>query len=247
MTTNNKKTSLIEERLSLILNEVQAVPKDSENKSQGYMYRSIDAVCAALHDLFAKHNVFYVPKVVNKDRQILDKKDKQGNVTGKTVLIALDMEYKFICSEDKSSLTVGPVIGEAMDFGDKASAKAQTMALKTMLLQVFCIPVQNSFDPDSNGNGDTGTPKAQGSANDLLADKKEKEAKKKFAQVCSEMTGLMLPPDTLRILLRDTQSLACTTNINTAARWLKEKGEIVIDSEDGNVWLKEKELANAGK
>jgi hypothetical protein len=141
---------LIHSRITKIMNDMPAIGKDGNNTAQHYAYRSIDAILNVLHALLKKHHVFYTPHIVARDRQILDRLDRKTQAKiGSTVLVALDIEYKLYCSDDKSFITVGPIIGEAMDAGDKATAKAMTMALKTMLSQVFCIPFQNALDTDN--------------------------------------------------------------------------------------------------
>jgi len=160
------KQPLIHERIAQIMTEMPAIAKDQRNQTQKYNYRSIDAVCAVAHQLLAKHGVFYTPHVIAKQRDILDRVDKNtGAIIGKTVLMAIDVEYVFYCAEDMSKLTVGPIIGEAMDTGDKASAKAMTMAEKTCLCQLFCIPVQNATDPDQDNGKRENNDKAKQLAN----------------------------------------------------------------------------------
>ena len=235
MTNNNNKTKkpakkhpLIHERISQIMAEMPPIAKDAENTSQHYQYRSIDAVCSVVHELLTKHNVFYSPKVVGKDRQILDR-IKNGEVVGKTVIVAFDVEYTVYCSEDRSEITVGPIVGEAMDAGDKASAKAMTMALKTMLLQLFCIPVLNAFDPD--GNGAAATTQTKSKAKALLGEKNSTndiQAKKKFQAVCYELSGVNFEADVLRSLCEEVMTNAKVKDIGKAADWLKENATIEI-------------------
>lgn len=234
---NNENGSLIHKRISQIMVEMPGIAKDKTHE-QNYMYRSIDAVCEVVHELLAKHNIFYTPKVVKTERLLIDRIDRQsGKVFGKAVSVVIEVEYKFFCSDDYSTITVGPIISEALDYSDKASAKAMTMALKTMLLELFCIPVQNNIDPDASG----GNGKSQPKSADLIDDAATKKAKTDFAKTCFELAGVKsIPKATLQILLRDAHSMAGTMNIIEATKWAKERALIGFD-DDGNVWMKEKD------
>ena len=149
--SKEKKQPLIYERITKIVEEIPAIAKDGHNKAQDYHYRGIDAICNAVHELLSKHKLFFVPRIINKDRQVLDRFDRRtGNKIGHNVLVSIDIEYTFYCSDDMSSIVVGPVGGEGLDTGDKATPKAMSMALKYALIQLFCIPCQGEYDGDAD-------------------------------------------------------------------------------------------------
>ena len=144
---------LILERLAAIQKAVPAIGKNRQNTQQGYNFRSIDDVIDRLHGLFADNQVILSPSVTESVRE---KVERQGKMP--MTQVAIKVEYTFTCAEDGSVHKVGPVIGEAMDLGDKASAKAMTMATKTMLCQVFMIAFQDIYDTDQHStNPDTPT------------------------------------------------------------------------------------------
>jgi hypothetical protein len=61
--------------------------------------------------------------------------------------VKVKVTYTFIGQAgDAISATV---VGEAMDAGDKATAKAMSVAFRTALLQALCLPTDEP-DPDSN-------------------------------------------------------------------------------------------------
>ena len=148
MSENETKTpGLIYQRMAKILDEMPAIGKDERNQTQKFNYRSIDQVYNVLHGLLAKHGVFFSPHVESEDRRVLDRFDRTtGLKIGHSVLTRLMVRYTFRCVEDGSTLDVGPVPGEALDAGDKASAKAMSLALKTAILQTFCVPLQSEAD-----------------------------------------------------------------------------------------------------
>jgi len=137
-----------------ILNDCVPIAKDRRNKMQGFQFRGIDDAYNALHPVMSKHQVITVPRVLNMERE--ERQTKNG---GTLIYTMLTVEYDFVCGEDGSKITVGPVIGEAMDTGDKSCNKALSMAHKSILLQTFTIPT-HSDDADATTHADI-EPKAQ--------------------------------------------------------------------------------------
>lgn len=120
-------------QLAKVMGEVGAVGKTRKNPQQGYQFRGIDDVMAHVQDLLAKHCVVVVPRVVEREREMLD--TKSG---GKMSSVRLLVDHTFY-AEDGSSV-VCTTLGEAMDSGDKASNKAMSAALKYALTQTLMIP-----------------------------------------------------------------------------------------------------------
>lgn len=129
------------ESITAILNEKAAVKKDSENKTQNYKFRGIDAVMNTFNPLLAKHKVFVVPTVLKMERE------ERQNTKGNTLLYTiLTVQYTFY-AEDGTSITA-VTIGEGMDTGDKSVNKAMSAAYKYALFQVFCIPTEEMIDSE---------------------------------------------------------------------------------------------------
>jgi hypothetical protein len=130
--------------MSAIMAEIGAIGKDSNNKSQGFKFRGIDAAYNAIHPLMCKHSVFTVPRVLD----LMARKERETRNGGVLAFTLLRMEYDFISGIDGSKITVGPIIGEGMDGGDKGTNKAMAIAHKYALFQTFLIPTEGSADPD---------------------------------------------------------------------------------------------------
>jgi hypothetical protein len=130
----------INEALAGIQKDINAIPKEQRNDSQGFNFRGIDDFYAALHPIFAAHGVVMVPTVVDMtfDRWV---NNKQNNVFCARVKV----QYTFTASDGSKEIAVG--CGEAFDFGDKALAKAQSMAQKYILAQTLQIPTDT---PDAD-------------------------------------------------------------------------------------------------
>lgn len=133
--------STAQQAVLAVMNEVQAVGKTGRNTSQGFNFRGIDAVMNAVGPAFRKHGAFVVPTVVSNVSDILP--TKSG---GSLNVIRLNVEFAIYGQEGDP--IVGAVYAEAMDSGDKAGAKAMSVALRTFLLQVLCLPTDEP-DPDS--------------------------------------------------------------------------------------------------
>lgn len=129
---------LIYERMAEVNRKVTAISKGRRNEAQKFMFRGIDDMYNELHPLLAEAEIFIVPEVVATEF-IPQQKGYFARAT---------MAYHFT-TVDGSSLTAR-VIGEAMDYGDKAMNKAMSIALKYALLQVFTIPTDEAKDPDAH-------------------------------------------------------------------------------------------------
>jgi hypothetical protein len=124
-----------------VMNDVQGVSKKDKNLAQGFNFRGIDAVVNAVGPAFRKHGGFLVPKVINKTASILPTKNG-----GSMNAVALEVEFAIYGSEGEP--ITGLVASEAFDSGDKATAKAMSVALRTFLLQALLLPTDEA-DPDS--------------------------------------------------------------------------------------------------
>ncbi len=146
------KIPLIYERLADVLEHMPAVAKDMTNKALGNSkYRSIDAIVGAIHPLFKKNKLIFNPEVLDSNTTILDRTDKQtGVVVGKTVHVSMKIMYHIVCLDDMSEVTIGPLMTEGIDMGDKATFKAYSMGEKYLFSQLFTIPCQNAFDGDAD-------------------------------------------------------------------------------------------------
>ena len=122
-----------------IMKACDGITKD-QTSDQGYKFRGVDGAYNALHDILVKEKVFTVPRLVKMTRE------ERLSSRGKTLLYTIvEMNYDFMC-EDGSCITVGPVLGEALDIGDKSATKAQSIAHKICLFQTFMVPTLLSAD-----------------------------------------------------------------------------------------------------
>lgn len=111
------------------------IPKDRMNLQEQYQYRSIDDVTSRLAPLLAKYGLCALPRVLRRDSDQCFSCD--GYVLNHVRLL---VAYDLISARDASRHSVR-VWGEALDAGDKGTAKALSSAYKGAMLQLFCIPV----------------------------------------------------------------------------------------------------------
>ena len=119
------------------------IGKDKTNSSQNFKYRGVDDVMNVLAPMLSKHGLLILPRVTKYS--CVERQSAKGNALFYTVL---EVEYDFVDVEDGSKHLVGPIIGEAMDSGDKSSNKAMSIAYKYACFQAFCIPTEADNDPD---------------------------------------------------------------------------------------------------
>ena len=131
----------VHQALSKVMAEVQAVRKDSKNQAQRFNFRGIDAVMNAVGPALRKHGVTILPEDVEVHRS------NGTTANGKqTAEVVIKVTYRVYGPAGDS--IHGKVAAEAMDFGDKAIAKAMSVAYRTFLLQALTIPTDEP-DPDS--------------------------------------------------------------------------------------------------
>lgn len=120
------------------LRQVGIGKKKGSSDGIKYAFRSIDDVYAALSPLLAKYKLYIRPKAM----QVLS-----SEVCGKQRLSRILVTYVVTSSEDGSSIEA-QAVGEGADSTDKAAGKAMSYAYKSLMFQLFCIPVVGQHDPD---------------------------------------------------------------------------------------------------
>lgn len=131
----------IHESLIEVMKEVGAVGKNDRNTSQGFAFRGIDAVINAVSPAFQKHKVMVIPTVLERESTFVE--SNKGKAMSH---VQLKVAYTFYGEE--GDFVSATVFSEAMDYGDKATAKAMSVALRTALLQTLALPTDEP-DPDS--------------------------------------------------------------------------------------------------
>lgn len=131
----------VHQALSKVMGDVQAVKKDSKNLAQKFNFRGIDAVMNAVGPALRKYGVVILPEEVDVHRT-------NGNTASGKQAAEVFVKVAYRIYGPAGDSIHGKVAAEAIDFGDKAIAKAMSVAYRTFLLQALTIPTDEP-DPDS--------------------------------------------------------------------------------------------------
>lgn len=122
------------------------IAKSQRNLQQGYNFRGIEAAMNELSPLLVKHGITVTPSY--SELSITERAKDGGKATR---FCTIKGAFKFE-AEDGSS-AINECYGEAMDSGDKAVIKAQSVAFRNALFQQFVVPTM-AVDPEAYGDHD---------------------------------------------------------------------------------------------
>lgn len=131
----------IYQALNAVMRDVQAVRKGERNSHGGFNFRGIDAVTNAVGPALREHGVIVVPNVLDAQYDVVHVGQKQTVMSR----VTLRVEWKWYGPEGDFITCVTQ--GESFDSGDKATAKAHSVAFRTAMLQTLCLPTDEK-DPD---------------------------------------------------------------------------------------------------
>ena len=129
------------ELLAAVMNDVRSVGKKDVNEAQKFKFRGIDAVVNAVGPALRKHGGVIAPAVDSVTYESVASRN------GGTLTVAR-LVVTYAVHAPNGEVVMGSVAAEAFDSGDKATAKAMSVAYRTFLLQVLCLPTDDP-DPDS--------------------------------------------------------------------------------------------------
>lgn len=130
-------------QLNLVMEYVGAVHKSERNTHQSFNFRGIDNVVNAVSPALRKHGVVVVPCVNSSEAETLE----IGQNRTRMGYVRVNVTYTFYALDGTNIATT--VVAESMDSGDKATAKAMSVAFRTALLQTLCLPTDD-LDPDAD-------------------------------------------------------------------------------------------------
>jgi len=142
----------IYKRILDIQEDMGAIAKTQTTQGGGprYNFRGIDDVMNAVSPLLTKHRVFAAPEVLEQIRE--------ERVSNNNKLIAFTrLLVKLTFYTDDGSNVSAVVVGEAMDSSDKCCTKAHSVAYRIGLLQILCIPTEETAVDVENDNHELST------------------------------------------------------------------------------------------
>lgn len=144
--TDEPKAANVVEAVARVMRDMPAVDKGGKNKDQGYSFRGIEQVTAALQPLLGRHGVVVVP--TETDWDLVD-----VTINGKPWTESrIKVRYTIYGPGGPNDYVVaGPFLGIGRDNSDKAANKSRSQAFKYALCEVFCIG-------DKQDDADNSTP-----------------------------------------------------------------------------------------
>ncbi|WP_346320930.1 ERF family protein [Chitinophaga sp. YIM B06452] len=139
------ETKQIHKSMVAIMRSVEHIGKDKKNQQQGFNYRGIDDLYNALHSAFAANGVIIVPEILDIQRE-----ERTSSKGGLLLWTIQKIKFKFVAED--GSFIEAILIGEAMDSADKGTNKANSVALKYALMQMFLIPTEELKNQDPDGS-----------------------------------------------------------------------------------------------
>ena len=130
----------VHEALSTAAGRIGGLDKTEENRQQGFRFRSIEAITAAVRPVFADLGLSIVPEVLSVDYTEVQSK---GGATGWRCVATVAYT---VTHREGSEQVRAVMVGEAVDYGDKATSKAIQMAFKYALTQLLVIGSGDDHD-----------------------------------------------------------------------------------------------------
>ncbi|MFK0296408.1 ERF family protein [Streptomyces sp. NPDC090442] len=132
--------------INAVMRDAMPVGKNQTNTQQNYKFRGIDDVMSAMAGPLRAHGVFILPTIAEHAQQ------RDGKMT-RTVIT---MRYRVY--GPAGDCLVADVPGEAFDYADKSTNKAQSAALKYLLFTLFMLPVDGRSIDDGDRHHPEPTP-----------------------------------------------------------------------------------------
>lgn len=137
-------TSTLAAKLARVSAQMKRIPKNGDNKSQGYKYATEGDIKDTVREALAEQGVVMVPHV----RTPLEWREIPTR-NGSMRCVTMTVDYHIT---DGVETLVVAAIGEGSDSGDKCVPKAYTMSLKYLLLTMFQISTGDDMDAEREDN-----------------------------------------------------------------------------------------------
>jgi hypothetical protein len=147
-------------KLVLIAKDCAYAQKDAKNQQQGYKYVSAAHILGKVNESLAVHNVCSVP-----DYSIIESKETTTAKGAIWQLVTVKLQLQIIDADSGESVIVTS-LGTGTDPGDKAVAKAQTMAIKYAWLTA--LNIETGDNPEADERTDKNEFVQPGTANTAL-------------------------------------------------------------------------------
>lgn len=135
----------VHQAIQAVMADVREVRKEERNTAPGgnYLFRGVDAVTNRVGPVLRRHGVIIAPKVLDWQYGTVTVGAKQTVMSHSRLLI----EFTWYGPAGDHLPTV--FAGEAFDSGDKATAKAHSVAYRTAMIETLCLPTDEK-DPNED-------------------------------------------------------------------------------------------------
>ena len=127
------------------------IGKTQKNEAQNYRFRGIEQAMNEMSPIMVNHGISVAARYA--DLTVIDRAKGDPKDGKATRFVTLKGTFTFTAEDD--SHIISEAYGEAMDSGDKAVIKAQSVAYRTALFQLFVVPTM-SMDSELDDSGDAG-------------------------------------------------------------------------------------------
>jgi hypothetical protein len=141
MTESESTAPTVHQAWAAVMADVRELEKGDRNQHFGFNFRGIDAVMNATGPVLRRHRVAVVPRVTSANYR--DVQTAKGKPAREVTLVV-----EFTVYGPAGDSFTGAAPGESMDEGDKGTAKAMSVAMRTFMLQALCLPTHDT-DPDA--------------------------------------------------------------------------------------------------
>lgn len=194
--------------LALVMGDVRAVAKAGRNEEQKYSFRGVDDVMNAVGPMLRKHGVIVLPTNVRDVHR--------GNIEigrNRTLMGHVSAIVEFTVIGPAGDRFSGEAPGEAMDSGDKATAKMMSVAYRTFLIQALCLPT-GEIDPDAQ-NYERARKRTPAEERSRLAELAEQETREQANQLRFQIGRACDAHEISRVIMGESWAKRNGDDLNT--------------------------------
>jgi hypothetical protein len=129
-----EKSAIIFDKVSLVMHDMGPIAKSKRNTQQNYSFRGIEDLMNEFAPIATKHGIFPVTTRI----QDITNEPVTSRAGGSGYRTVRRFTFRFYASD--GSLVETTADGEAIDYGDKSSNKAYSVAYREAIFKMFIVP-----------------------------------------------------------------------------------------------------------